>query len=1105
MSFCGRCGATLVRECGRCAFVNPPEFVFCGKCGTALSSQAGPGRERTLADDVPRHLAERILAGRDALVGERRPVTVLAVDVKGPTELALELDVEEWREIQEGFARIVRGGVHRFEGAVDRYAGDGSLALFGAPLIHDDHAQRACLAALHLRDALRRHGEDLRRTRGLAFHARIALHSGEITIGRIGEDLRVEYTALGQTVALGTRLLQLAHPGSVYATESTRASLGEAFRLRDLGPFELPTPIGTVRVYELEGVGPRRTPVESKGSPGAPRTTRFIGREAELAFLEAALARARGGDAQIVGISGEDGIGKSRLCDEFLERCRSRRTTVVVARCPPHGRAAPLAFLMEALRAHFGVSEDDDPELARDKITGRLLRADGCLAPDVPLMLDLLGVPDPARPPLRMDPGERQRRCREVLSALTAARSRHAPMIVALEDMHWIDPASEAILSSPLVSGKCLVIHTFRTGYTPSTRTSPAYRELVLRPLESELGELLSDLLGPAARDENLVATLHEASGGNPLFAEELVRELADRGALEGERGDYEVSGRAAEIDVPMTVRAALAERIERLSERHRRVLQAASLLGPSFPARHLHEVAEIVDGELEESLRALVDADLLVQEAILPEPRYAFLHPLAQEVAQASLSGPLLRRLHHAVAVLLERQHEERLDEKAALIAHHLERAERLEEAARWHSRAAEWIGASDPTECARHWRRVDELAQRSPESRDSLGLSATACARLLWHATRNGIAAKESADLFHRGEEVARHSSNLHALAQIQNAYGIARHYAGHVRDSLDLLEDAVRTADRVREPGLRAATRSALLAAMHQSRRVEEEQRLADELLGLVDGDVRLGANVAGFSPYLVTEVVRARALLASGQVREARRQLERADHLVETYRDLTAEGALLLEWVRHARVRGERPDLVARARAHQERVADGPLVSRRLAATVLGWALVLEGEVREAAEVLATVLAACREDNAVLHMEPFLLIGLALARLELGDLESARLVGEEAVGCARLRATRDFECQAQITHAAILRRAQGPHAVEAIAAAVERAAWLVERTGHRVHAPAIREERARLAALRGETETFENELREAHRAYMEIDAWGHAARLAAELTP
>jgi adenylate cyclase len=1100
MAFCGRCGAALVRECGRCAFVNPPEFSYCGKCGAALSSAAGPGRERTLMDEVPRHLAERIAAARTTLEGERRPVTVLLVDLKGPTELALELDGEEWREILDGFFRIVRTAVHRFEGTVDRYAGDSMMALFGAPLVHDDHAQRACLAALHLRDALRRHSEELRRTRGLAFHARIALHSGEISIARIGDDLRVEYAAHGQTVGLASRLLHLAHPGSVYVAEGTRTALGEAFRLRDLGAFELLGSRAPIRVYELEGTGLRPTPA---GLAGARRKTRMVGRDAELAFLEAALARARAGEPQLVGISGEDGVGKTRLCEEFIERCRSRHTTVITARCASHDRTASLAFLMQTLRAHFGVTEDDDPELSRDKITGRLLRADGCLAPDVPLMLDLLGVPDPARPPLRLDPNERQRRCREILVALTAARARLAPLVIVLEDMHWIDAASDAILSAPLASAKCLLIQTFRTGYAARARDLPGYRELVLRPLEGELEEALGQLLGPAARDADLVATLEEASGGNPLFAEELVRELADQGALTGERGDYRVSGAAAEVEVPTTVRAAIAERIERLSERDRRVLQAASVLGPAFPSRHLHEIAEIVDGDLEESLRTLVDAELLVQDAVFPEPRYVFRHPLTQEVAYASLSGAWLRRLHHAVAVLLERHHAERLDERASLIAHHLERAERLEEAAHWHSRAAEWIGSSDAGECARHWRRVDELAEGSPESRDTLALSATACARLLWYATRTGIAPKESANLFHRGEEAARRSSNLHALAQIQNAYGVARHYAGHVRDSLDLLEDAVRTADRVRDPGLRAATRSALLVAMHHTRRIEEELRLVDELLGLSDGDVRLGAAVAGFSPYLVTEVVRARALLASGQVREARRQLERADHLVETYRDVTAEAVLLLEWLHHARARGERPDLVARARAHAARVAGGPLVAERLATAVLGWALLLEGEVRDAGDVLASALAACRADHAVLHMEPFLLIGLAIARLELGDAESARLVVEEAVTCARVRATRDFECQAQIIRATVLRRTQGRHAEEAIAAAVERAAWLVERTGHRVHAPAIREERARLAGLRSEPAVFAQELREAHRAYMEIDAWGHAARLAGEL--
>src|SRR5881296_4135803 len=305
-------------RCPSCGHANRAAAKFCEECGTRLGSAAASAEPpRAPRDYTPRHLAEKILGSRAALEGERKQVTVLFADVKGSMDLAEQLDPEEWHRLLDRFFQLLAEGVHRFEGTVNQYTGDGIMALFGAPIAHEEHARRACYAALHLAEALRRYGEELKRMRGLGFSVRMGLNSGEVVVGRIGDDLRMDYTAQGHTVGLAARVEQLAGPERAYLTEHTAALVSGYFRLRDLGRFELKGVREPVLVYELEGLGTLRTKLDVSRARGF---SRFVGREGETATLEAALARAAAGDAQVVGVVAEAGLGKSRLCYEFVQR-----------------------------------------------------------------------------------------------------------------------------------------------------------------------------------------------------------------------------------------------------------------------------------------------------------------------------------------------------------------------------------------------------------------------------------------------------------------------------------------------------------------------------------------------------------------------------------------------------------------------------------------------------------------------------------------------------------------------------------------------------------------------------------------------------------------
>ena len=395
----------------------------------APAPTAAPLPVRDPRDYTPKHLAERILQSRSALEGERKQVTVLFADVKGSMDLAAQLDPEEWHRILERFFEILTEGVHRFEGTVNQYTGDGIMALFGAPIAHEDHAQRACYAALHLRDRLRQYADELRIDPGVHFSFRLGLNSGEVIVGKIGDDLRMDYTAQGFTVGLAQRMEQLAPPDGIALSQHTRKPIEGFFALRALGPVPVKGAREPIAVFVLEGVGSHRTRLDVSRARGL---SRFVGRGGEMEALQAALVRSLEGTGRVAAVVGEAGVGKSRLCAEFVERCRAGGLLVYEAHCPAHGKTIPYLPLLELLRNLFGITEQDGPREARQKIAGELALLDDAFADDRALVLDFLGVADPKSPSLQLDPAVRQRRLFTFLRRLIQLRTEAEPIVVGL-------------------------------------------------------------------------------------------------------------------------------------------------------------------------------------------------------------------------------------------------------------------------------------------------------------------------------------------------------------------------------------------------------------------------------------------------------------------------------------------------------------------------------------------------------------------------------------------------------------------------------------------------------------------------------------------------
>ena len=673
---------------------------FCDGCGVLLAppGAAGPGPARFAVPEsyTPKHLAEKILTSKSALEGERKQVTVLFADLKGSMELLADRDPEEARKILDPVLERMMEAVHRYEGTVNQVMGDGVMALFGAPLAHEDHAVRACYAALRMQESVKRYAVERQRVEDIPIHVRIGLHSGEVVVRSIGSDLHMDYTAVGQTTHLAARMEQAALPGSILVTADTMR-LAEGFvTVKSLGPLAIKGLSEGVDAYEVIGAGTARTRFQAAAARGL---TRFVGRGDELTALDAGLRRALDGHGLAMGVVGAAGVGKSRLCQEFVERCRSRSLPVVEVHCLSHARTAPLGVLRELLRGALGVNQDAEPDLARERISERLVALDPSLVDALPLAHDLLAVSDPSSAEPAGGPLAQERAVAGLLRRLLRARGAAGAFVVHLDDAHWIDPQSERLLAEladVASTTRALLLLNFRPEFHAAWMGRSYYQQLSVAPLGREATrEMINGLLGYDPSVVELGELIRGRTQGNPFFIEEVVQALAASGALAGERGAYRWTRSAADLEVPATVQALLAARVDGLAENDKLVLQTAAVIGKRFSERVLRHIVGLPTGEVDGSLATLERAEFIHGET---ETEYVFHHPLTQEVAYGS---QLLERrvaLHAAVARALEEVFADRLGERAALIAHHWEQARRPAQAARWRRLAALRVARIQP-----------------------------------------------------------------------------------------------------------------------------------------------------------------------------------------------------------------------------------------------------------------------------------------------------------------------------------------------------------------------------------------------------------------------
>jgi class 3 adenylate cyclase/tetratricopeptide (TPR) repeat protein len=674
VKFCEECGANFDLICPNCSAKIPLGRKFCGECGFKLTepSQAPAINYSEPQSYTPKFLADKILTSRISLKGERKLVTVLFADVANYTSMAEKLDPEEVHQIMDGCFKILMADIHRYEGTINQFTGDGVMALFGAPIAHEDHAQRACYAALSIQKTMGEYGDKLNKDHGIDFKMRIGLNSGHVVIGAIGDDLRMDYTAIGDTTNLASRIESMAKPGQSMTSRNTYNLARDFFEFSPLGKVQVKGKDELQELYELIKASEVETRIEAAAARGL---SKFVGRERETEDLKGAFEKISLGSGQVIGVVGEAGVGKSRLLIEFRNMLPKDEYTCLEGRCLHYSGSMAYLPILDILRSYFDIKEGDRESDIKNKIEEKILQLDDRLKTVFSPFHELLSLKVEDGVYLQLEPSAKKLRTFEAIRDLLVRESENQPLILAVEDLHWIDKISEEFLSyliDWLANTQILLILLYRPEYTHQWGSKSLYSKIGVDQLSaSTSAELVQAILGGGEVVPELRELILGRAGGNPLFVEELTQNLLENGSIQRKDHEYVLSRRASEIEVPETIQGIISARIDRVEESLKRIMQVASVIGREFAFRILQTIMGMRE-ELKSSLLNLQGLEFISEKRLFPELEYIFKHALIQEVAYNSLLRKRRKELHEKIGKTIEGLYPERIEEYYELLAYH-------------------------------------------------------------------------------------------------------------------------------------------------------------------------------------------------------------------------------------------------------------------------------------------------------------------------------------------------------------------------------------------------------------------------------------------------
>lgn len=750
---------------------------------------------------TPGHLAKKILTSRSALEGERKQVTVLFADIKGSLELIESSDPEAAHALLGPTIRAMMDAVHRYEGTVNKFLGDGLMALFGAPVAHEDHAVRACYAGLAIQEAIGQHAQAIFQSQGINIQARVGLHSGDVVVRSIGNDLSMDYDAIGPTTHLAARMEQLAIPGSIFLTSDTM-QLTEGFvQVASLGEVPVKGLSNPIEVFELTGFSRLRSRLQTSAARGL---TKFVGRQAELRALDRAITNAGEGKGQVVAVVGEAGVGKSRLYHEFVRSHRAKNWLVLESGSVSYGKATPYLPVIDLLKGYFGIEERGDARDIRERITSKLLTLDETLRRAVPAFLSLLNVPVEDKQWRGLDPSQRRQRTQVAVNALLLRESTVQPLIVVFEDLHWIDNETQAILDGlieSLSACELLLMVNYRPEFRDKWGDKSYITRLRIEPLRVESAEeLLTALLGDDNSLAELKRTLIERTEGNPFYLEESVRTLIETKALVGERGDYRLARAEHFTEMPVAVEAMIAARIDRLSPENKRLLQCASVIGKDVPYGILQQLTDVRESELQQGLSDLQAAEFVYETQLHPELEYTFKHPLTREVAYGGLLTEQRRALHIRAANAFEKLYAGHLDQHASSLAVHCREANALERAIPYTIQAGDNAADRYATPDATiRYQEALEMARLLPTSEKSSRFQIRAILKLANVASNREQFVRDLENL-QQAQKLAEELDHKPRLSQVLYWIGRVQYVLGRYELGVEFCEKALAIAETV-----------------------------------------------------------------------------------------------------------------------------------------------------------------------------------------------------------------------------------------------------------------------------------------------------------------
>jgi class 3 adenylate cyclase len=969
-------------------------------------------------------------------LGERKLVTILFADIVASTNLIEHLDADEAAARLQYVVGLMRQAVRRFGGTVNKIQGDGIMALFGAPNPLENHASNACFAALSMQAFDRKVPDD-------ALRIRIGIHTGEVHLSAIDNDLSQQYDAMGIAVHVAARLQQAADPNTTFISTATLDAARETISTRERGPTELRGLSEPVHIFELVDA---HLPATALGR-STPQSNRFVGRRRELLHLERAFEGSLAAQSRLVEIVGDPGSGKSRLLAEFLRPSRRRRTPVIVGRAHAYGLVTPLELAFGLMRSLFGIHVPDDRPTIIDKIGSSLTRWD--LFQHAPLLASFLGAMEFQAASLPSDVSVRRTQLLEAIQQITTAVATTVPCIFIVEDVHWIDEASKPFLfaiARALAGTPSLLVATRRSDSESFLAKAVEVEEIILSPLSgTSLDAVIDDTLNGRVISTDVREQIAKRSAGNPFFAEELVRAHDEQDALGIKPKKDAALRQHKSLKLPNTVRGVITYRIDRLSDAQKLVLQAASVLEREFSSEIVGKVAALDDVTVSEAINGLLSREFLSSDQTLS--RLSFNHPLVQEVAYASLVTERRKSMHRRAAAQLVLQLSAAIDEYSALIAHHWSEAGDHPQAASFFMRSAQWIGPRDPSQAINSWHQARKALGLMRPDHATMYMRMMACGQLVNLAWRQSVSAETVEPIFAEAMEYAKTLRDGRAAALITTAYGRVLLATGSADKYVSKVKEAQELLSVFPNSSAEALLTAVLSHAVGIGGNLTEAAELNQRALELEPHIEPADRQLVGFNPKFWLWALRARLLVSSDKAGEAQLYLDLLlENHIETI-DILHQAIARGIQIDHAALINN-PELAEKA-AHQLDIllrGNRTPYLHTLGDHYQAVALTVMRRTQDARRLIENVLAFVRESRAGLEFEPYILANLGeVMALDLPTEAYARI--DEGRWLARARSMRVAEAYTIASRQRVRRKQGLPSSLDDLSEFEE----LIKRTG------------------------------------------------------